>query len=185
MEQYSELNVEFCKQICKNYALASQFVCNKYNLSERELKLLMFLNGVGRYSLYTIEVQYKDIVDMTATDNSRFVKKGYVYNVRTTQTAKCYRLKGVRHHIYSLTNESIIILKELYKTLVSVDIRSSIDNKYKILNKIARNNREADAKIREAKRVLKEIKKEADDNGTYPQMPDFSQKIKIMPESWF
>lgn len=184
MNQYNENSVDYCKQICMNYALASQFICNKYGISEKDLKLLMFLNGVGRYTLYTILVTYKNFVDMRVKDNNRFIKKGYVQNVRTTQTNLNNRLKNQKYHIFSLTNESIIILKELYKTLISVDIKQNLDLKYRTVNKIAKNNREAAAKTKEINMVMKEILREAEEKGIAPQMPDFDKDFKLIPDSW-
>lgn len=184
MNKYSALDSDFCKQICMNYALASQYICNKYKITERDLKLLMFLNGVGRYNLYTLLVTYKHIVDMSIKDNNRFIKKGYVHNVRTTLTDCNNRLKNQKYHIFSLTNESTIILKELYKTLISVDIKQNLDLKYKTVNKIARNNKIAENKIKEINTVMKEIMKEAEQSGTAPKMPDFNKEIKLIPDSW-
>ncbi len=144
----------------------------------------MFLNGVGRYNLYTLLVTYKHIVDMSIKDNNRFIKKGYVHNVRTTLTDCNNRLKNQKYHIFSLTNESTIILKELYKTLISVDIKQNLDLKYKTVNKIARNNKIAENKIKEINTVMKEIMKEAEQSGTAPKMPDFNKEIKLIPDSW-
>lgn len=186
MTESEELNYkEFCINVCKNYTLVSQFICNKYNLSERDLKLLMFLNGVGRYTLFTIQVTYKHLVDMTHFDNSRFVKKGYVHNVRVTNQGQNNRLINRKYHVYSLTNESQIILKELYRMLMSTNIIQNLQLKIREVNKIASEKKKAEREAKEIKQVIKLMQKEEKETGKPIDISDiFMKDIKIMPDHW-